>query len=204
MVSSADSVEPHAVGPTKTRIKEMAMESLKLGSIITTRQKRDAIHIAVVPVVAAVTLRRGDWVRMSGGRAILAAFGEPEAAGVVDPYLNVEHVEVLHTFWLYLKPGSITALRHDWDHPAFPKESKANLEELEKSKVWVEKYAASVCLSYETIMTAADNWCIRGEEYYSPATEYKYVPEEFWYHYEVIRGAKVASHERDNFFSCCV
>lgn len=92
-------------------------EQLGLGKIITTPQQRDAIHIAVVPVAAGQKLKAGDKVFINrNGMAELGAIG---SVGVVDPFLTVS-VQHGETFWLYLNPGSITSLRHDWTHPAFP------------------------------------------------------------------------------------
>lgn len=60
-------------------------ENLKLGSIITDEQQRDAIHIAVAPMLAAESLRPGQHVSVIGTEAWGTA-GEP--VGVVDPYLK--------------------------------------------------------------------------------------------------------------------
>ena len=92
------------------------MDTLKLGQIITEPQQRDAIHIAVVPAVAGHALRPAEHVEIIDGAAC-SCLGA--GVGVVDPFLQ-RAVRANETFWLWLKPGSITSLRHEWTHPAFP------------------------------------------------------------------------------------
>lgn len=104
-------------------------ENLGLGKIITTPQAhRDAIHIAVAPVWAGERLAPGEHIGLN--RHGMAVGDVDPQIGVVDPFLR-ETVEPGQCFWLYLYPGSITSLRHDWTHPAFdhtplPKEQRAS------------------------------------------------------------------------------
>jgi hypothetical protein len=84
-----------------------------LGTIITEDEKRDAIHLAVLPVVATHTLRAGDHVGLVDGRASRCA---QNLIGIVDPFLqsNVQEGDV---FWLVIYPRKINSLRHVWTHP---------------------------------------------------------------------------------------
>lgn len=92
------------------------MEALKLGQLITTEANRDAVHVAVAPLVAACRLTPGVHVGLTtDGRATLDA----PLIGVVDPFLSVV-VERGQRFWLFLYPGSTQALRHEWTHPLLP------------------------------------------------------------------------------------
>ena len=90
-------------------------EALGLGQIITTEQHRDAVHVAVAPVMAGVDLEPGQHV---GLFADGTAKPTKPHIGIVDPFL-AERVAAGQRFWLWLYPGSITSLRHDWTHPAF-------------------------------------------------------------------------------------
>lgn len=114
---------------------------LGLGQIITTEQHKDAVHIAVAPVVAAQRFSPGERVGLDEqGRAIKAGY----SIGVVDPFLQ-EFVDVGERFWLYLYPGSITSLRHEWSHPAFQEAPKptAQIEgDKEASEAWLREYAS--------------------------------------------------------------
>lgn len=87
---------------------------LGLGQIITTEQNRDAIHVAIAPVVAAETLMPGTHVGIdSEGKASIHA----TKIGAVDPFMPCE-VMAGQGFWLFLFPGTISSLRHEWTHPA--------------------------------------------------------------------------------------
>src|SRR5262245_3338274 len=95
------------------------MNDLKLGELITDpAAERDAVHVAVAPVVAAEDLLPGQHVgfvtpgdhEQVGATAI--------TVGIVDPFLR-QAVLRGERFWLLLYPQTITSLRHDWTHPAF-------------------------------------------------------------------------------------
>jgi hypothetical protein len=91
----------------------------KLGELIEGEPNRDAIHIAVAPVVAGERLDPGEHVCLTpSGVAVLA---QGKSIGVVDPFLRA-FVGKGDRFWLFLTPGSVTGLRHEWDHPDFPVE----------------------------------------------------------------------------------
>jgi hypothetical protein len=89
-----------------------------LGKIITSDEKRDAVHIAVAPVLAARKLYPGQRVGiLPNGQATIRSDGVEEI-GIVDPFLSGPVFEK-QRFWLWLNPGTVTSVRHDWTHPAF-------------------------------------------------------------------------------------
>ena len=94
-----------------------------LGTIIDATAKRDAIHIAVIPLPAAHKLFPGQDVGVVDGQAT----AKTEAAGIVDPFLK-ENVVPGERFWLFLYPYTITSLRHDWHHPAFQNTSTIEVQ----------------------------------------------------------------------------
>lgn len=87
-----------------------------LGHTPEPNARRDAVHIAVAPVVAGEKLMRGHPVAMS---ARGEAAGSINPIGIVDPFREEVFVERGERFWLFLYPGTITGLRHVWTHPAF-------------------------------------------------------------------------------------
>lgn len=108
----------------------------QLGKIITDPNvARDAIHIAVAPVTAAHALPPGQRVGfVEEGNDELVGAGATKLIGIIDPFLQ-EVVEPNQRCWLYLFPGSITSLRHEWTHTAFgPKELTEYLAKKEASR----------------------------------------------------------------------
>lgn len=108
------------------------MDELKLGQIIEEGRAvyRDAIHIAVAPVVAGDTLEPCYHVCLDKeGKAIYAL--PDQGVGIVDPFLRCT-VHKGQRFWLYLYPGTITSLRHTWSHPAFTALAQAAREKVMK------------------------------------------------------------------------
>ena len=87
----------------------------KLGLPPSGDDQRDAVHIAIVPVVAGEKLFPGQDVGIVGD-SLVGRSAHP--IGIVDPFLK-RSVQPNERCWLLLYPGSITSLRHDWTHPAF-------------------------------------------------------------------------------------
>jgi hypothetical protein len=86
-----------------------------LGQTPDAEARRDAVHVAVAPVVAGQTLLPGVTVGLDvDGEAVRSA----DPIGIVDPF-RTDAVEPGERFWLLLFPNTITGLRHSWTHPAF-------------------------------------------------------------------------------------
>ena len=92
-----------------------------LGKLAEAHSERDAVHIAIVPVVAKQRLLPGEHVTAEGYKGRWKEPKPPEAPliGIVDPF-RIKAIEAGEHFWLLLYPGTITSLRHEWTHPAFP------------------------------------------------------------------------------------
>ena len=87
------------------------MNAPELGKVFTSQENRDAIHLALYCAQAGEKLFPGQKVilsRMTGH----ALMGNPEHfLGVVDPFLT-DSVQPGEWFWICLRPGAITGLRH--------------------------------------------------------------------------------------------
>lgn len=94
------------------------MSEVRLGQIIRGDHYRDAIHIAVAPVVAECILMPGQHVGIIDKEAMTVGPCS-DNIGIVDPFL-VNPVQKGERFYLCLYPYTITSLRHEWTHPAFP------------------------------------------------------------------------------------
>lgn len=167
------------------------MEQPRLGRLPDSLAERDAVHIAVAPVIASEALKPGQHVALVDGEAVQAT-QSVRAIGIVDSYLT-KPVAKGERFWLMLYPGSITSLRHDWTHKAFavlaPRPGGAEL-----SLLWLHEFANRNGRTYEEIIRAA-------VEHWVPSEGID-VPEEFWLHYEAATGAHVSESQRTDYFSC--
>lgn len=111
------------------------MDNLGLGKIIPEGKvvQKDAIHIAVFPATAMTTLRPGDRVNLVPGLTTHVVANALSSIGIVDPFLETV-VRSGERCWIYLFPGSVTSLRHDWEHPAFERRSEAKATERLESR----------------------------------------------------------------------
>lgn len=102
---------------------------------------RDAIHLAVEPVVAGHALFAGQPIKIDEGFAV--AVPVQEATGIVDPFLT-GRVQSGDKFWLVVFPRKITSLRHVWSHPDFPEDGPAVAPvaaNKEASIAWMREWA---------------------------------------------------------------
>jgi hypothetical protein len=190
---------------TKRTVSTDALETL--GTIIDDKQKRDAIHLAVLPVMAGARLKPGQEIALTDGLAL------PHAGGmlIVDPFLR-EPAMPGDRFWAVLKPRLVTSLRHVWTHPALPSEeiesaAPAGDFDLEKAKARavIESIAERCNVdSADELICGARSYLKRGD-YKCEGGRWEGVslPEdEFWPAYEIVTGEKVDDSKRDSFFSC--
>lgn len=99
----------------------MSQNHVVLGEVIDTApdRKKDAVHVAIAYVRAGETLQPGQRVGSSGFGDSIMVSNPKTFIGVVDPFIEGQ-VLMGDYFWLFLFPDSITGLRHEWEHPAFP------------------------------------------------------------------------------------
>lgn len=143
------------------------MDTLNLGQIIEGEQQRDATHIAVAPVVAFRSLAPGEHVGLNEkGEADNLNL---ETIGIIDPFLKARVMRG-ERCWLFLYPGTITGLRHEWTHPAFesvtPSPATPTADRA-TSEAWLRQYAKRVNSydddnAYDNLIAGAK----RGEIYY--------------------------------------
>ena len=180
---------------------------------------RDAIHLAVEPVIAAERLYPGQHVGLTDDHEALARIDKK--VGIVDPFVDGS-VAAGERFWLVVYPRRITSLRHVWTHPDFEGEGSEPVDRA-ASEAWLRDFiAASDCPDYDTVIAAAigDPVEIVDSEYgdeayridnYGDGDTYLYfagrdahspIPPEFWDHVEIVTGRTVPPDRRANYFSC--
>lgn len=178
-----------------------------LGTIIGAGEKRDAIHLAVEPVIAGHDLMPGNHVTIKGGVAVNATVGQ--GLGIVDPFIS-GLIEKGERFWLVVYPRQITSLRHVWEHPSFPASGETDVvskpRDRETSEQWLRNFVAtSDCPNYETLIAGAispsHTW---DDEYlhFNDVDAHGEIPPEFWDHVEVVTGVTIPADRRAKYFSC--
>lgn len=177
-----------------------------LGTLIDEKQGRDAIHLAVEPMIA------GEGCLFPGcpigiGPDGMAYSKGPKIIGIVDPFLDKD-VEQGQRFWMVVYPRTITSLRHVWTHPDLPNENNHSDESIQKQKSeqWLRNFIARAdCPGYETVIAAAlNNHGSWSEEYlhFNGLDAHGDIPPEFWDHVEIVTGQKIAAGNRAKYFSC--
>jgi hypothetical protein len=122
------------------------MSDVEVGITPLADAGRDAIHIAIIPVTAADTLKPGQavTVSMDGGPWAFGILSREawNPVGVIDPFLT-KSVKAGERCWLFLNPRSITSLRHVWSHPKFPEEETKSPVSLSAAKERIREVCTS-------------------------------------------------------------
>lgn len=135
------------------------MSEIELGQPISGPAYRDAVHVAVIPVTAGQRLHAGERVSIVDGAAFAS---ERNAVGIVDPFLQ-QPLEMGQSFWLFLLPNTITGMRHQWAHPAFPDEQFDVPAQNTADKVWLTLKAESFGWTYDRLIQLAQDYWQRGD-----------------------------------------
>ena len=173
---------------------------VKLGALIDENQQRDAIHVAVAPVIAAdgEKLYPGQDIGFVGDDSIHVGAGG-QHLGIVDPFLK-RPVYQGDRFWMLLYPNSITSLRHDWLHPAFQSADDGRPTRIASEK-WLREFCNTHdCPDYETVVAAAVNTDDTGYLHFDGEDAHGVIPPEFWMHIETVTGRKL--RYKPEYFSC--
>lgn len=173
-----------------------------LGKILDGDEQRDAIHIAIAPVIAIETLYPAQRIGLVEGTTDQAGSCiASRKIGIVDPFL-AEPVYPKQKFWMFLYPNTITSLRHDWTHPAFV-QAVTNIDE---SKAYIESIAAECDVTYNALIEIATDFANDGKYFYDNSETYKIVDEEkwpvFWRHFQRITGIEI-DYEYSPFTCSC-
>lgn len=169
-----------------------------LGELITEEDvERDAIHIAVAPVIAGDYLNPGQQVTLDWNGYAVGSNSDP--IGVVDPYLKGS-VRRGQKFWLLLYPNTITSLRHEWKHPRFfPQPSKDKA--MSVSEAWLRAFADDYGTCYPTMMDEVATAIKDGDDCLGCLGTSRDVDyETFWYHYKEVTGQ--SPDTEDKWFRC--
>ncbi len=185
----------------KRSVSTDALETL--GKIHFRDEKRDAIHLAVMPVEAGERLSAGEHIGVVNGRAFV---GHPTVLGIVDPFLTAT-VEPGERFWLVIYPRKIQSLRHVWSHPDLPDELPATPavvdgDEMAAARRAIHAVAVSLGVSDEAMMEGAKRWLEDGDYMrFGEDLSYDWDMPAFWDAYSLLTGEHVPQGS-GSFFSC--
>lgn len=188
--------------------------------IVDLTAERDAVHIAVAPMIATENLTPGQRVGIvSDGKAGPVV----HHIGIVDPFLDAPYVPEGERFWLFLYPNTITSLKHLWTHPAFKdldvrpdggEYSAAKDVQKATSEAWLRNFCKHAdCPDYDDVMAAIGGTLKEVEDYgpgwgrmdgdymfFSGRDAHGDIPDEFWDHAEIVLGRRLRDKPRH--FSC--
>jgi hypothetical protein len=186
------------------------MEQTKLGELIDASAGRDAIHVALAPVVAGHILTPGEHVGWMD-ETMTTVGRVPKTIGIVDPFLRAD-VMPHQRFFVVLYQQSITGLRHVWTHPDFPDTdvapatTKPHAMHKVESAEWIKALAARIGITVIGLMDAAQTW-LESEDHTIQQGSDSWRddfgdPVEFWHHYEIVTGTIVPADKKRSFFCC--
>ncbi len=190
----------------KRSVSTDALETL--GTIIDDNQKRDAIHLAVLPVMAGARLKPGQTINVVNG--VAKAAPQKEALAIVDPFL-VKAIMPGQFFWMVIKPRLITSLRHVWTHPDLVDEpvsgsNKATepvISEKDIAFAEIQNIAEQVDCDVYQLIEGAQSYIEYGDYLCEGGRwEGMSLPDAFWPAYERYTGTKVEEDKQYSFFSC--
>jgi hypothetical protein len=125
------------------------------GKLPSEVRGRDAVHLAVIPVMADVVVYPGQHLGMVTPDGHVASPSAATTVGIVDPYLK-NPVFPGEWFYLFLYPRTITSLRHVWTHPSFPREEV--VREVETVVVPTNRWGVPLSPSVESSMKWLRNY----------------------------------------------
>jgi hypothetical protein len=180
----------------KRTVSTDALETL--GMIHTRDEKRDAIHLAVIPVEAARPIKPGQNIGIN--RDGKADYVGTDFLGIADPFIKASMISEGERFWLVIYPRVITSLRHVWTHPAIPDEAgtPANTSITHEEAVqWLTDYAAVMGVEFDELIDALESYgTFNGQPDY-----YDRNPQDCRPYYEIATG-KPWTLGAQNYFSC--
>jgi hypothetical protein len=171
---------------------------------------RDAIHVAIIAVKAAELLRPGQ--RVGIVRPGVAGLSSTPV-GIVNPYLT-DVVVKGEMFWLCLIPGTVTGMRHHWEHPDFALQAVDEMaaeEAKTTDKLQAEKWLHAQCeplgCDFDDLVSESSQ-LVQGEYMWTEENEsardhWCDIQEEFWKQRAIYTGVDVDEKHRGGFTCSC-
>lgn len=188
------------------------MSDLNLNELPGTDAVRDAIHVAVIPLIAGEDLYESRVQLKIGTKNVALRVKDDyggESIGVVNPWHPVADgdcgavVRKGETFYCLLNPGTVTGMRHHFVHPAFDDESVV----VDDSELWLRQFAQEWSFDFDelikvgvNVQNATEDWqywiTACGVDLHSRG-ELGDDYDLFWYHLERHTGKQVDIEKRE-------
>lgn len=160
---------------------------------------RDAIHIAIAPVIANEGLKPGEHVGFSPGSTTHMERSD-SPIGIVNPFGG--RVVAGESFYLCLYPDTVTDMKHHWSHPSFGGPLIVATDK-GASEAWLISFCKRYGLRMEYLLRElADSdpsLCV-----YEDSVDDGYrEKEDLWKNYQIFTGKTVSEDQKDNLgFRC--
>jgi hypothetical protein len=180
-----------------------------IGKLIEGEAFRDAIHIAILPAIAGEDIQPGDQLKFAYGSTEKvmrwSPYHEndrPEAyIGIADPFIYTgwEGIGTGQRFYMFVKPNTVTGMRHHWHLPAVD-EAQPPTDDVDE--LWLRQYCEKHGYAYEDLLSAA-----QGEQEYVTSygvDNHKSKPEpEVWEHLEGVLKKPIPQQIRESVHYSC-
>jgi hypothetical protein len=167
-----------------------------IGKLLPDAADRDAIHIAVAPMVALRTCNPGARIGLTDGKADPLA---DHLIGIADPFLKAP-AKPGERFFMFLYPNTATGLRHVYTHPELDAGDSGRAESEQWLRAFAERlfsYDPDYGSRFDVLMANAESGGFGTDIEYGPDCE---PTDEFWMHFERYTGRKVLN--RPAYFRC--
>ena len=121
-----------------------------LGRILQGGEKRDAVHIAIMPAIAGEDLAPGISVGLTNDGPPDLVIAKNSYLGIVDPFLTGT-VRKGSRFWVFLYPNTVSGMRHEWTHPLLD----ARTHQPKESVEWLHDFADKWMIDYDEMIAEA-------------------------------------------------
>ena len=169
----------------------------KIGKILTNETQRDAIHIAVLPVISDEKLYPCQRIGLINGKASQNA----KHIGIVDPFLSMI-VFPGQQFYMFMYPNTITNMRHHWEHPSVNEPTISMKIEAEK---WLRKFAEEWNMDFQIMIEDAQSgeYLVARDADIHSWNEIDDGGVEFWHQLEIYTNCEFSTSHREKVgFSC--